>query len=275
MASTYGRFVTQDTFEGRIQNPISRNRFLYANANPVNLSDPSGKFAIYASTVAALSVYSDLTASYWREAAVYWRRFIRAQCAGSSQETVVPPPDLSPFVARASFTQNPCSQYDGVRLFLTESGLRAIRGASYGEAGYVAVSEKVAEWVVNGTGGTHRYGRNFWRESASDRNQESVYYEIVAHAIRPPAGNAGSWGFLLGDSELNIQYYTRGLSYVELVAMLSVRRGPGGVFRHLGQFFLEPPYFGISWNFGTPTNSTGGTPISTGGTPIATTSVRD
>ena len=41
-----GRFHTMDTFEGRSQDPITLHKYLYANANPVNGIDPSGKFTL-------------------------------------------------------------------------------------------------------------------------------------------------------------------------------------------------------------------------------------
>ena len=37
-----GRFLTRDTWGGNDNNPITINRWAYANANPTNLTDPSG-----------------------------------------------------------------------------------------------------------------------------------------------------------------------------------------------------------------------------------------
>ena len=37
-----GRFLTRDTYEGRIMRPLTQHAFRYVNADPVNLSDPSG-----------------------------------------------------------------------------------------------------------------------------------------------------------------------------------------------------------------------------------------
>jgi RHS repeat-associated protein len=47
-----GRFTSRDTYDGRLEDPISRNKYLYCHADPVNRVDPSGKM----STIEALSV---------------------------------------------------------------------------------------------------------------------------------------------------------------------------------------------------------------------------
>ncbi|MFM7887131.1 MAG: hypothetical protein ACKPCM_10670, partial [Pseudanabaena sp.] len=41
-----GRFTRSDVWEGNISNPISFNKYLYANSNPINFTDPSGRFSI-------------------------------------------------------------------------------------------------------------------------------------------------------------------------------------------------------------------------------------
>jgi RHS repeat-associated protein len=48
-----GRFLTQDSYEGELSNPLSLHKYLYAHANPVNNVDPSGR-----SIVSAVSAYS-------------------------------------------------------------------------------------------------------------------------------------------------------------------------------------------------------------------------
>ena len=42
MDTSTGRFISQDTYQGTINDPVSLHKYLYANANPVMYSDPSG-----------------------------------------------------------------------------------------------------------------------------------------------------------------------------------------------------------------------------------------
>ncbi|MBP0042422.1 MAG: hypothetical protein J7545_10670, partial [Roseofilum sp. SBFL] len=44
-AST-GRFTRRDTYEGRLNEPITLNKYLYANGNPVSYVDPSGFYSL-------------------------------------------------------------------------------------------------------------------------------------------------------------------------------------------------------------------------------------
>ncbi|NER00350.1 MAG: RHS repeat-associated core domain-containing protein, partial [Cyanothece sp. SIO2G6] len=41
-----GRFSSVDPFEGHLDQPISRHRYLYANANPISFLDPSGEVSM-------------------------------------------------------------------------------------------------------------------------------------------------------------------------------------------------------------------------------------
>jgi len=51
-----GRFVTTDPDQGSVYDPVSLHRYLYANSDPVNNADPSGRFTIPQIAVAALLI---------------------------------------------------------------------------------------------------------------------------------------------------------------------------------------------------------------------------
>jgi RHS repeat-associated protein len=42
----YGRFISRDPFVGFLEEPISRHKYIYANGNPVNYTDPTGLFSL-------------------------------------------------------------------------------------------------------------------------------------------------------------------------------------------------------------------------------------
>ena len=51
-----GRFVTQDTFLGRTDDPFSKNLYLYANSNPILFADPSGNSVVKSAQAFAAGV---------------------------------------------------------------------------------------------------------------------------------------------------------------------------------------------------------------------------
>jgi RHS repeat-associated protein len=50
-----GRFLSTDAFEGVLESPVSRHRYLYGNDNPITYADPSGNFSI-AEAVSAITI---------------------------------------------------------------------------------------------------------------------------------------------------------------------------------------------------------------------------
>jgi len=57
--ATTGRFTRRDTYEGRLEEPITLHKYLYGNGNPVNYTDPSGLFSV-GEVIAGLSILSVL-----------------------------------------------------------------------------------------------------------------------------------------------------------------------------------------------------------------------
>jgi RHS repeat-associated protein len=55
-----GRFTQQDTWMGRNHDPVTLHKYLYANADPGNMVDPSGKFSL-GSVMSAVNSLSTLT----------------------------------------------------------------------------------------------------------------------------------------------------------------------------------------------------------------------
>ena len=61
--STTGRFISADSYSGTLSDPVSLHKYLYANANPVMNSDPTGYFTLYGMT-AAIQVEDTLRDMY-------------------------------------------------------------------------------------------------------------------------------------------------------------------------------------------------------------------
>lgn len=62
-----GRFWSMDGYEGQSRDPQSLHKYLYASGNPINLSDPTGKFGME-DVSAALGVIGTLASSVYIQA---------------------------------------------------------------------------------------------------------------------------------------------------------------------------------------------------------------
>ena len=59
MNPAMGNFISMDSYQGSIYDPVSLHKYLNANANPVMYTDPRGYFAIAESSI-AISIQSTL-----------------------------------------------------------------------------------------------------------------------------------------------------------------------------------------------------------------------
>jgi len=58
-----GRFTRMDDYWGGEYDPVSLHKYMYANANPVNMVDPSGQFSMLTDTIIATSIVTALSSS--------------------------------------------------------------------------------------------------------------------------------------------------------------------------------------------------------------------
>lgn len=61
--SSTGTFITADSYSGTLSDPVSLHKYLYANANPVMNSDPTGYFTLF-EVSAVISIQSQLRETY-------------------------------------------------------------------------------------------------------------------------------------------------------------------------------------------------------------------
>jgi RHS repeat-associated protein len=97
-----GRFITRDTWMGDTNRPLSLNRWMYVEGNPVNFTDPSGNdpdeicgYLTYYGAKNYVEKYVDLPKWDWLN--TYTAAGIALQCAGRSLDGPWSDPDYSGF----------------------------------------------------------------------------------------------------------------------------------------------------------------------------------
>jgi RHS repeat-associated protein len=61
-----GRFTTKDSWQGNSSRPLSLNRWMYVEGNPVNLTDPSGHFPTYCQSMPTKGLYELCVLSFYQ-----------------------------------------------------------------------------------------------------------------------------------------------------------------------------------------------------------------
>jgi len=61
-----GRFTTKDSWQGDYNRPLSLNRWMYVEGNPVNLTDPSGHFPTYCQSMPTKGLYELCVLGYYQ-----------------------------------------------------------------------------------------------------------------------------------------------------------------------------------------------------------------
>jgi len=130
MNPSTGTFTTMDTYQGSIFDPVSLHKYLYANANPVMNSDPSG--------------YATLTGT---QVAVLGATFIAAAIASNSTWAMNVYKNIrSSFAANSYFVPKYIFQIDDVFVTHIASGLLTSADAND------EVSSEITSGATSGTG---------------------------------------------------------------------------------------------------------------------------
>ena len=130
MDPSTGVFTTMDTYQGSIFDPVSLHKYLYANADPVMNSDPSG--------------YATLTGT---QVAVLGATFIAAAIASNSTWAMNVYKNIrSSFVANSYFVPKYIFQIDDIFIMQIASGLLTSADAND------EVSSEITSGATSGTG---------------------------------------------------------------------------------------------------------------------------
>ena len=76
MNPSVGRFISMDSYEGSIDDPISLHKYLYANSNPVMYSDPSGYMTEAVVMPTVMNIWAKAEAMAASYAMAMWNLFL-------------------------------------------------------------------------------------------------------------------------------------------------------------------------------------------------------
>jgi RHS repeat-associated protein len=190
---TTGRFISTDPFEGVLEQPVSRHRYLYGNSNPVTFLDPSGKVSIaevtainkIVGTLAALSITQISATKYLHlkstQRPIKWDGLIGLGTAGFAA--------TAPFNAGGGFAlaDSECVHHNGKEQKLVNLPILI---------GMIGASPSPLPTKVGGSGGTFEvytpsiFGPRFYALLGS--------FSLVGGAIVPAFVGIGAAGLQLG-----------------------------------------------------------------------------
>lgn len=136
-----GRFTQMDTWEGNGSNPITLNKYIYGNANPINMVDPTGNFSITELQVVN-SIRTNMSNLQMDIGVSVLDGYFNPENATSNAGNNALLLGLGAIGGPASFKilrmlsgkfRKACNSFTGDTLVLTESGLKAIKDIQLGE----------------------------------------------------------------------------------------------------------------------------------------------
>ena len=164
MNPSTGTFTTMDTYAGSIFDPTSLHKYLYANANPVMNSDPSG--------------YATLTGT---QVAVLGATFIAAAIASNSTWAMNVYKNIrSSFAANSHFVPKYIFQIDDIFIMQIASGLLTSADAND------EVSTEITSGATSGTGAASPDPKN--NKNKKKKSKKNKHDDPYPSVVDPRTG---------------------------------------------------------------------------------------
>ncbi|GAB5443698.1 MAG: hypothetical protein Fues2KO_40470 [Fuerstiella sp.] len=148
--STTGRFTGVDPFDGVVNSPVTLHNYLYAGANPVNASDPTGRFTIAEISVTT-STIADVQKSFQKNA------FEGLKRVGRIADKLLVPGTLMQNVGAALMTSNSARSLRAYEIYSIGTQLRA--------AGFQAIGVALAGIYVDTVNDVGSVGISWGKDS--------------------------------------------------------------------------------------------------------------